>query len=505
MKTTPTGMVPNEDSGSFMMAVNMAPGTSLESTETMMKQVSDILEANPNIENSIQISGFGLMAGNGSSYGTFICKLKNWDERKGKGQDVESVIKKLYMQTARIKDAQIFIFAPPMIPGYSATNGFEMNLQDKTGGDINDFFDVTQNFLTKLRERPEVAKAQTSFSPKFPQYEVNVDAAKCKEAGISPNTIFETLQGYYGGMYVSNFNSYGKLYRVYIQADAQDRLNPESLNSVFVRNGDEMAPITQFMSMTKVYGPQIISRFNMFTSISLNGSPAPGYSSGQAIKAIEEVAAQNLPVGYGYEFSGMTREEQNTGSSSTVIIFALCLVFVYLLLSAQYDSYILPLVVILSIPFGLSGSFIFAKIFGLENNIYLQIALIMLIGLLAKNAILITEYALQRRQSGMSIKWSAVLGAAARLRPILMTSLAMIIGLLPLMLASGVGANSNRTLGAGAVGGMLIGVICQIFVVPGLFVAFEYLQEKIKPIQQTGIDVEEVTPELEQYTEFDKE
>ena len=314
-----------------------------------------------------------------------------------------------------------------------------------------------------------------------------------------------TLQGYYGGMYVSNFNRFGKLYRVYIQADPQDRINPESLNKIFVRNGAEMAPISQFMTLTKVYGPQVINRFNMYTSIGLNGAAAPGYTSGQAIKAIEEVAAETLPVGYSYEFSGMTREEHSTGSGTTAIVFALCLIFVYLLLSAQYESYILPLVVILSIPFGLAGSFVFAQLFGLENNIYMQIALIMLIGLLAKNAILITEFALQRRKSGMSIKWSAVLGATARLRPILMTSLAMIIGLLPLMFASGVGANSNKTLGAGAVGGMLIGVIFQIFVVPGLFVVFEYLQEKIKPIEKTGMDVEEVVPELAQYSNIDKE
>ena len=505
MKTTPSGMVPNEDTGTFMMAVNMAPGTSLERTEAAMAEVNEILKANPLIDISTQISGWGLLSGSGSSYGTYFCRLKNWDERKGKGQDVNSVIGMLYQQTAKVKDAQIFIFAPPMITGYGATSGFEMHLEDKTGGDLNQFFGITQEFMGKLMQRPEVAVVQTSFNPTFPQYLVDVDAAKCKQAGISPSTVLTTLQGYYGGMYVSNFNRFGKLYRVYIQADPQDRINPESLNKIFVRNGAEMAPISQFMTLTKVYGPQVINRFNMYTSIGLNGAAAPGYTSGQAIKAIEEVAAETLPVGYSYEFSGMTREEHSTGSGTTAIVFALCLIFVYLLLSAQYESYILPLVVILSIPFGLAGSFVFAQLFGLENNIYMQIALIMLIGLLAKNAILITEFALQRRKSGMSIKWSAVLGATARLRPILMTSLAMIIGLLPLMFASGVGANSNKTLGAGAVGGMLIGVIFQIFVVPGLFVVFEYLQEKIKPIEKTGMDVEEVVPELAQYSNIDKE
>lgn len=496
MKLTPTGMVPNEDIGSFNMTVNMAPGTSLESTEKTMKQVNKILESNPLVESSSQISGYGMLAGRSSSYGTFICKLKDWDERTGKGQDVKSVIDTLYKKTSKIKDAKILILAPPMIPGYSATNGFEVNLQDKTGGDINEFNQIAQNFINKLQDRPEIERAQTSFSPRFPQYQIDVDAAKCKQANISPNTIFETLQGYYGGMYVSNFNRFGKLYRVYLQADANYRINPETLNSIFIRSGNEMAPISQFMTIKKVYGPQVINRFNMFTSIGINGSPANGYTSGQAIKAIEEVANENLPVGYGYEFSGISREEQGAGTSTTAIVFVLCLVFVYLLLSAQYESYILPLVVILSIPFGLAGTFIFAKIFGYENNIYLQIALIMLIGLLAKNSILITEFALQRRKSGMSIISSAVSGASARLRPILMTSLAMIIGLLPLMFANGVGANSNKTLGGGAVGGMLIGMLCQIFIVPSLFVIFEYIQEKFKPLKKELITNDDTIADL---------
>lgn len=500
MQRTPTGMVPNEDTGTFFVIVDLPPATSLEATQVALAQVDSLIASNPAVSDRTEIAGYSFLAGQGSSYGTFICRLKPWEER-GKGQDVNSVIGQLYMQTqSLIKDARVLLFAPPMIPGYSLTNGFEFNLQDKTGGDLNDFFNITQNFLEKLNARPEIAAAQTSFNPNYPQYMVDIDVAKCKEAGLSPNDLLTTLQGYYGGLYASNFNRFGKLYRVMIQADANFRANPETLNQIMVRNGNEMAPITQFITLRKVYGPDNIKRFNMFTSISVNGSPADGYSSGQAIQAIQEVAAETLPTGYGYEFSGMTREEQNASGSTTALIFVLCLVFVYLLLSAQYESYILPLVVILSVPFGLMGSFIFAQFMGVENNIYMQIALIMLIGLLAKNAILITEFALERRQSGMSIVSAAVLGASARLRPILMTSLAMVIGLLPMMFASGVGANGNSTLGTGAIGGMLIGMICQIFVVPAMFVAFQYLQEKVKPIEWHDTDNTELESEIEQYT-----
>ena len=480
MNITPTGLVPNEDTGTLFVVVDMAPGTSQERTQYVMQQVDSLVAANPAVANRTQVTGYSFLAGQGSSYGTLIVKLKDWSERKGEGQDLNSIIGSLYMQAkTAIKDARVLLFAPPMIPGYSVTNGYELNLQDKTGGDLDDFYEIAQNFLAKLRERPEIATAQTSFNPTFPQYMIEIDAAKCKQAGISPNDILTTLQGYYGGIYASNFNRFGKLYRVMIQADPKYRVSPESLQGIKVRNGNEMAPITQFMTLKKVYGPDIIKRFNMFSSMSVNGSAADGYSSGQAIKAIEEVAAAELPTGYGYEFSGMTREEQGSSGGTTAIIFALCLVFVYLLLSAQYESYLLPLVVILSVPSGLMGSFIFAQIMGVENNIYMQIALIMLIGLLAKNAILITEFALDRRKTGMSIKDAAISGASARLRPILMTSLAMIIGLIPLMFAHGVGANGNSTLGTGSIGGMLIGMICQIFIVPALFVYFEYLQERV--------------------------
>ena len=500
MNITPTGLVPNEDTGTIFAVVDMAPGTAQERTEAVMEQVDSLVAANPAVKSRTQVTGYSFLAGQGNSYGTLIIKLKDWKER-GKGEDANTVIGTLYMQAqSLIKDARVLLFAPPMIPGYSVTNGFEFNLQDKTGGDLNTFYEVAQEFLGKLKERPEIATAQTSFNPTFPQYMIDIDAAKCKQAGISPNDILTTLQGYYGGIYASNFNRFGKLYRVMIQADPRYRINPESLQNVKIRNGNEMAPISQFMTLTKVYGPDNIKRFNMFTSMSVNGSPADGYSSGQAIKAIEEVAAQSLPTGYGFEFSGMTREEQSSSGSTTAMIFALCFVFVYLLLSAQYESYILPLVVLLSVPSGLMGSFIFAQIMGVENNIYMQIALIMLIGLLAKTAILLTEYAAERRKAGMGLIASAVSAAKARLRPILMTALTMIFGLFPLMLSSGVGANGNSTLGTGAIGGMFIGMICQIFIVPALFVVFEHIQEKVKPLEWHDTDNTDIASEIEQYT-----
>jgi len=498
MKITPTGMVPNEDTGTVFAAVNLTPGTSKERTEAVMQQIDSLVAANPAVKSRTSITGYSFMGGQGNSYGTSIVKLKDWSERQGEGMSSDDVVGALTMQTRQlVKDGQVMLFAPPMITGYGASNGFEFNLQDKTGGDLDRFFEVAQQFLGVLNQRPEIMYAMTTFNPNFPQYMVDIDAAKCKQAGLSPSDILTTLQGYFGGLYASNFNRFGKLYRVMIQADPEARISPESLNGIMVRNGTEMAPITQFMSLRKIYGPDNINRFNMYTSMKVSGMPKPGVSSGEAIKAIEEVASQMLPTGYGFEFSSLSREEQSTGTSTTAMIFLLCLVFVYLLLSAQYESYILPLAVILSIPFGLLGTFIFAQIMGVENNIYLQIALIMLIGLLAKNAILIVQFALARRESGMSIASAAVSGAAARLRPILMTSFAMIIGLLPLMFASGVGANGNRSLGAGSVGGMLIGMILQLFVVPALFVAFQALQEKFKPIQWKDPDSSELDAEMQ--------
>lgn len=492
MKVTPTGLVPNEDTGTVFAVLDMPPGTSQERTQKALLQLDSLIAANPAVKSRTTITGYSFIAGQGNTYGTIIVKLKDWAEREDiEKSDLNSVIGSLYVQAKMgISDANVLIFGPPMIPGYSISNGFELNLQDKTGGDLDRFFEIANQFLAKLNQRPEIAAARTSFNPTFPQYMIDIDAAKCKQAGISPRDILTTLQGYYGGLYASNFNSFSKLYRVMIQADPSARISPETLNQIKVRNGSEMAPITQFMSLRKVYGPDNIDRFNMYTSMSVNGSVAAGYSSGEAIQAIREVAAETLPQGYGYEFSGMTREEANTGTSTTALIFVLCMVFVYLLLSAQYESYILPLAVLLSIPFGLAGSFIFAQFMGVDNNIYMQVGLIMLIGLLAKNAILIVEFAVDRRRQGMSILWSAIAGSAARLRPILMTSLAMVIGLLPMMFASGVGANGNSTIGTSAIGGMLIGMLTQIFIVPVLFVAFQSLQERFTPMEVESADID---------------
>lgn len=511
MAVTPTGFVPNEDTGTVMGTVDLPEGTSQDRTETVLAKIDSLITANPAVQSHTQISGYSFLGGQGSNAGSFICKLKDWDERSIK-ESSNVVVGTLYLNARRlIKDAQVLFFGPPMINGYSVSNGFQINLQDKTGGSIESFYKIAQDFIVHLNERPEITQAQTSFRPNYPQYMIDIDAAECMKAGLTPNDILTTLQGYYGGLYASNFNRFGKLYRVMIQSERSERTNLESLKKIKVRNGNEMAPITQFMSVRKVYGPSSISRFNMYTSMAINGNPGDGYSSGEAIKAIQEVAEKYLPTGYGYEYSGITREEQSSSGSATAIIFLLCITFIYLLLSAQYESYLLPLAVILSVPFGLAGSFIFIQLLGLanivlpflgsaSNNIYVQISLIMLIGLLAKNAILIVQFALERRKMGMSITWAAVLGAGARLRPIIMTSLALIVGLLPLMFAMGVGANGNRSLGAAAVGGMLIGVICQIFVVPSLFVIFEYLQEKVKPMVWEDIDNSDANGDIAQYS-----
>lgn len=479
LRTTPTGFVPTEDNGVFMVDVALPPATSMERTQEVLNQVDSIIASNPLVAARIMINGFGFISSNGSSYGAFMCKLKPWDERTGKGEDLNSVTASIQASVAQIKDASIMIFSPPSIPGFSASGGFEFSLQDRTGGDLNDFVAAEQQFLAALNQRPEIGYAITSFKNNFPQYMVNIDAAQTKMAGTSPSEVLGALQAYYGGLYASNFNLFGKLYRVMVQADTMYRRNPETLNNVYIPIGGQMAPITNFVTLEKVYGPENINRFNLFTSISVTGQPNPGYSSGEAIAAVQEVARETLPQGYGFEFSGLSREEQ---SSSNQIggILVLCLVFVYFILCALYESYILPLSVILSLPLGLSGSFLFARMMGADNDIYLQTALIMLIGLLAKNAILIVQFALARRQQGETIVQAAIDGASARLRPILMTSLAMVIGLLPLMFATGVGANGNRTIGAGAVGGMLIGTIFQLIVVPTLFIVFQSLQERFK-------------------------
>ena len=514
MNRTPTGMVPTEDTGTVMGVVTLPPGTSQERAMEIMDRVDSLIAAEPAVQSRTLVSGFSFIGGQGPSYGSMIIKLKNWEERSMM-QNSSVVVGTLFMRAQKIiKDAQVLFFTPPMIPGYSASSDIELNMLDRTGGDLNKFNDIVHSYMEALKQRPEINSAQTTFNPGFPQYMMDIDVAACKKAGISPRDILTTMQGYFGGMYASNFNSFGKMYRVMIQATPEATKNIESLNRIKVRNGNTMAPITQFVSMRKIYGPDVISRFNLYTSIKVMVSPASGYTSGQALQAISEVAKENLPTGYGYELGGMAREEAETSGGTTAIIFVLCFVFVYLLLSAQYESYILPLSVLLSVPAGLLGSFLFVNGFAalgsipalkmvlgtMSNDIYMQIALIMLMGLLAKNAILIVEFALDRRKQGMSIAWAAVLGASARLRPILMTSLAMIVGLIPLMLAMGVGAHGNRTLGASAIGGMLIGMIFQIFIVPVLFVVFQWLQEKFKPIEWDSLDESEVEAEIEQYS-----
>jgi HAE1 family hydrophobic/amphiphilic exporter-1 len=518
MQTTKSGLVPNEDTGTLFCTISMPPATSVARTRQVINEVDSILASNPAILSREQIQGYNFIAGAGSDQATFILKLKPFEERQkgfwwklsglwqGDGiyrflvnpYDANSVLGMIYKQTASIKDAQILAFSPPMIPGFSANSGVSLVMQDRTGGELLKFFGIVQEYLAELNKRPEIQTAQTSYNPSYPQYMIHMDVAKCKQAGISPQTVLTTLQGYYGGLYASNFNAYGKLFRVMVQASPECRMTPESLNSVYVRTPGGMAPVNEFCKLERVYGPTNISRFNLFTAINVTATVADGYSTGEAIKAVEEVAKQYLPAGYTYDYSGLTRQEAQS-SNSTALIFVLCIVFIYLILAAQYESYILPLAVILSVPFGLAGAFLFTQLFGHSNDIYMQISLIMLIGLLAKNAILIVQFALERRETGMAISWSAVLGAAARLRPILMTSLAMIIGLLPMMFASGVGKNGNQTLGAAAVGGMLLGTLLQIVVVPTLFVISQSLQEKLRPMRFEDDVDEAVNAELKQY------
>ncbi|WP_316811096.1 efflux RND transporter permease subunit [Pedobacter heparinus] len=476
MNTTPKGFVPNEDLGTIMSDISLPPATSQEQTAIVIKQIDSIAHTIPEIKFSLTVVGRSMISGTGSSYGMVIGKLKPWNERK---RDVKAIIADLFAKTASIKGARVIFFAPPTIQGFGTGGGFEFQLQDKTGGDINKFSSISNEFLAALAKRPEIQYASTSFNPNFPQYQIDVNVATVKQAGLSVSDVLGVLQGYYGGVYASNFNKFGKQYRVMYQADAQYRANQQTLNNIYVRNsGGKMAPISNFITLKKVYGPQAISRFNLFTSIAVTGNPNAGYSSGDALKAVQEEAAIHLPTGYGYEFSGLSREEMSSGSQ-TIFIFLLCVIFVYFLLCAQYESYILPLAVLISLPIGLAGVFIFDKIFGVDNNIYTQITLIMLVGLLAKNAILIVEFAVERRRKGMTIVGAAISGATARLRPILMTSFAFILGLLPLMLSTGVGAAGNKSIGTGAVGGMLIGTVFGIFVIPALFIVFQSIQESV--------------------------
>jgi len=519
MQVTKSGLVPDEDTGTLFCTISMPPATSVARTRQIINEVDSILAADPAIQSREQIQGYNFIAGAGSDQATFILKLKPFKERQkgfwwklsglwqGDGiyrfflnpMESTGVIAQIFIKTAHIKDAKILAFAPPMIPGFSANSGLSLVMQDRTGGSLDRFFQIVTDYIAALNKRPEIQMAQTSYNPSYPQYMIHVDVPKCKQAGISPTIVLSTLQGYYGGLYASNFNAYGKLYRVMIQGAPETRMTAESLNNIYVRTPAGMAPIQEFCQLERVYGPTNINRFNLFTSINVTATVANGYSTGEAIKAAQEVAAEMLPTGYTYDYSGLTREEAKS-TNSTAMIFLLCFMFIYLILAAQYESYLLPFAVLLSVPFGLAGCFLFTMLFGHANDIYMQISLIMLIGLLAKNAILIVQFALERRQTCMAISWSAVLGAAARLRPILMTSLAMIIGLLPLMFASGVGKNGNQTLGAAAVGGMLIGTLCQIFVVPALFVVFQSLQEKFRPMKFEGDEENpDVTTELQQY------
>ena len=482
--TTKTGLVPDEDLGTIMIDISTTPGTSLERTDEILQEINSRLDDLGQIELRSSVAGYGMVSGQGSSYAQIIIRMKNWKYRKDRSDKVNAVIGEIMRRTADIKDATIIPMAPPVITGYGTTNGFELHLQDKNAGDVNEFFDIAQNFIMQLNKRPEIAVAYTSFSPRFPQYRVDVDAARCKMAGVSPATVLATLGGYFGGQYVSNINRFSHVYRVTIQADAKYRMKPDDLDRSYVRlDNGTMAPLSQFVTLTKVYGAQSLSRFNMYNSIAVNGSAAEGFSSGDAIKAVNEVAAQTLPRGYGFEFAGLAREESRTGNNS-IIIYGICILLIYLILCAFYESLQIPLAVIISVPCGLMGSLLFAKLFSLENNIYLQTGIIMLIGLLAKTAILITEYATKRRKAGMSLTQAAIGAAKVRLRPILMTALTMIFGMLPLMFSTGVGANGNSSLGTGAVGGMLVGTLVLLFLVPSLFCVFQFIEEKFKPVEQ---------------------
>ena len=480
MSTTKTGLVPSEDTGSIFVSLDAPAGSTLAETAEIMGQVEKELKDIPQIENLNKVAGFGMGSGSGSSHGMFIVKLKHWDERKGDESSVDAISNEIYRRTAHIKNATIFVFSPPMISGYGTGNSFELYIQDRSGKGIDALSKVTDDFLAELNKRPEIKMAYTSFSSKFPQYRVDIDEAQCQRAGITTQDVINTLSGYFGSIYASNFNRFTKLYRVIIQAPSDSRNSMQSLDNIYVKTTGGMAPVSQFVKLSKTYGSESLTRFNLFSAINVQGMPADGYSSGDVINAVTEVAARTLPTGYGYEYSGMTREEaQMAGSHDTVIIYCICVLFIYLILCALYESLFVPMAVIMSVPFGLAGSFLFARMWGLENNIYLQTGLIMLIGLLSKTAILVTEYATERRKSGMTLTQAAMSAAAVRLRPILMTALTMVFGMLPLMFASGVGANGNRSLGVGVVGGMVIGTVALLFVTPAFFIVFQYVEERV--------------------------
>lgn len=508
MNTTKTGLVPDEDQGVVLVNVTTPPGSSVKRTNEIMNTINQRLLTLPKIKHVMKTSGYGLISGQSSSTGMFIVRLQHWDERNAPNEAVSSIIGQIYGMTADIKDAQVFAMAPGMIPGYGTGNSLDLNLQDKMGGSYTDFYNYTQQYIGALMQRPEIQMAYSTFSVDHPQYEVSVDAAQCKRAGVSPATVLSTLGGYYGSSYVSNINRFSKVYKVMIEAEPSQRATEASLNNCFVRmNNGQMAPLSQFVTLKRVYGAEALTRFNMYNSIGVSVMPNPGFSTGEALNAVKEQAAMTLPKGYSYDFGGITREE-NSQSGQTATIFGICVLMIYLILCALYESYLIPLAVILSVPFGLMGSFLFTKLMGLENNIYLQTGLIMLIGLLSKTAILLTEYASERRRSGMSITSAALMAAKDRLRPILMTALTMIFGLFPLVVATGVGANGNRSLGAGAVGGMLIGTLALLFVVPCLFIVFQWIQERFSPNQsertydwQIQAEVEEAKTDKQKHIE----
>lgn len=485
IKHTPTGFVPDEDMGTIYVNISLPPASSLERTSIVAAQVDSIARSLPEVGDVMRMIGQNTTDGNGSSYAQIILQLKDWKER-GDVTNTE-VIAKIMKGTSTIRNAKIIPLSMPTISGFGSTSGFSFELQDKGGHTTKEFYKVSQDFLKALEERPEIQYASTPFNPNFPQYLLSLNIPKIKEAGMSINGVMDAMQIYYGGYYASNFNQFGKQFRVMVQADTSYRANIDGLSKIYIRgDNNQMAPITEFVTMTPTYGPESLSRFNLYSSMTIKGSPGDGYSSGEALAAIQEVADQNLPKGYGYEFSGMSREEQNS-SSQMVYVLMLSLIFVYLLLCALYDSYLLPFAVIFSLPVGLCGTFIFAKIFNIDNNIYMQISMIMLIGLLAKNAILIVHFAKARREKGMSVLQAAIEGAKARLRPILMTSLAFIFGILPLMFATGAGANGNRSIGVSAVGGMVFGLLFGILIIPGLYVIFQGIGERFskkkKPLE----------------------
>lgn len=483
MNTTKTGLVPDEDMGCVMVNVTTPPGSSIAHTAEIMQEVEKRLNEIPELELYSETAGYGLIGGAGPSSGMVIALMKDWSERKEKGQDIKSVLARVNAIALDIPDVQIFAMAPPLIDGYGVANGFEIYVQDQAGGDVNDLYRVGQEFIGELLKRPEIGSAYSTFNVNFPQYLVEVDAAKCQRAGTTADEVLSTLAGYYSGQYVSNFNRFSKLYRVMVQSSPEYRITPESLDKTFTRTSSgKMAPLSQFVRLTKVYGPESLTRFNLYSAMAVNGEAAAGYSSGDAIRAVQETAEKVLPRGYGFEFAGLSREESQT-TNNTAIIFVICTIFVYLILCGLYESFFVPFAVILAVPFGLMGSFLFAKLMGLENNIYLQTGLIMLIGLLSKTAILLTEYAADRRRAGMTLTQAAIAAARVRLRPILMTVLSMVFGLLPLMFASGAGANGNSSLGSGVIGGMIVGTLAILFLVPVFFILFQYVQERVKPVE----------------------